>query len=64
VLSRHLESPGTKAYTESELRSLFSGFGSVEIERKVTPYDRRVVGPLANLTGSQFGWFAGVRARP
>jgi hypothetical protein len=64
VLSRHLESPGTKAYTERELRALFGSFGSVEIERRVTPYDRRVVGALANLTGPRLGWFAGIRARP
>lgn len=64
VLSRYLESPGTKAYTDAELRELFSTFSSVEIERRVTPYDRRVAGPIAGLTGPRFGWFAGVRARP
>lgn len=64
VLSAHLESPGTKAYTEAEVRRLFADFGLVEIERRVTPYDRRVGGPIARLTGSRFGWFIGVRARP
>lgn len=64
VLADHLESPGTKAYSEAELRKLFAGFSSVAVERRVTPYDRRVAGPLAGLTGPRFGWFAGVTARP
>lgn len=64
VLSRNLESPGTKAYTDNELRTLFGAFSSVQIEHRVTPYDRRVVGPIARLTGSRFGWFAGIRVRP
>jgi ubiquinone/menaquinone biosynthesis C-methylase UbiE len=64
VLAEHLESPGTKAYTEDDLRALFRRFSSVEIVRRVTPYDRRVAGPLAVLTGPRLGWFAGVVARP
>jgi SAM-dependent methyltransferase len=64
VLAAHLESPGTKAYTEREIRDLFAGFSHLEIARRVTPYDRRVVGPLAALTGSRLGWFAGIVARP
>ncbi len=62
VLAHHLESPGTKAYTDAELRRLFDGFDSVRIERFVTPYDRRIVGPVATLTGPRLGWFAGVVA--
>jgi SAM-dependent methyltransferase len=64
VLAEHLESPGTKAYTLPELDRLFAGFGSVEYVRHVTPYDRRVAGPIAGLTGPRFGWFIGVVARP
>lgn len=63
VLAEHLESPGTKAYTDEELQTLFRGFSDVEISRRVTPYDRRVAGPLARLTGPRLGWFAGVTAR-
>ena len=52
VLADHVESPGTKGYTQSELDELFAGFASVSYRRFVTPYDRRVAGPLAGLAGS------------
>ena len=64
VIASHLESPGTKAFTERELERLFERFGSVESKRFVTPYDRRVAGPLATFAGDRFGWFIGVVARP
>lgn len=64
VLAAHLESPGTKAYTEAEVRELFAGFSSVEIRRLVTPYDRRVAWRLADLTGPRLGWFFAITARP
>jgi SAM-dependent methyltransferase len=62
VLAHHLESPGTKAYTPTELRELFGGFASVRLQRFVTPYDRWVSGPIATLTGPRLGWFVGVIA--
>jgi ubiquinone/menaquinone biosynthesis C-methylase UbiE len=62
VVANHMESPGTKAYTDNELRSIFAGFADVRIERFVTPYDRRVAGPAVRLGGARFGWFAGIRA--
>lgn len=63
LLSRHMESPGTKAYTQTELAALLSGFDDVRYERWVTPYDRRVGGLLASMTGPRFGWFVGITAR-
>jgi SAM-dependent methyltransferase len=63
TIARRVESPGTKAYTQAELEALFAGFDSVEFVRFVTPYDRRVGGPLASLSGPRFGWFVGVVAR-
>lgn len=62
VVADHMESPGTKAYTEPELRRLFGAFADIETVRWVTPYDRRVAGPLARLAGSRLGWFVGIRA--
>jgi ubiquinone/menaquinone biosynthesis C-methylase UbiE len=62
VVADHMESPGTKAYTERELRELFAAFREVSVRRFVTPYDRRVAGPLASLTGPRLGWFVGVVA--
>jgi SAM-dependent methyltransferase len=64
VVAEHMESPGTKAYTQPELRELFSSFGDVTLQSFLTPYDRRVAGPLANLAGPRFGWFVGIVARP
>lgn len=61
VLARHLESPGTRAYTRNELRALFAAFARVEISTRATAYDRRLVGPLADLMPSA-GWFHCVRA--
>ncbi len=63
LLARWMESPGTKAYTQAELDALFAGFSDVRYERFVTPYDRRVGGPLASKLPSRFGWFAGIVAQ-
>jgi SAM-dependent methyltransferase len=56
-----VESPGTKAYTRREVEALFAMFDEVEIETVVTPYDRRVAGPLAGTLPS-LGWNHLVRA--
>ena len=64
LLARHMESPGTKAYTQDELERLFRGFSTVSFQRFVTPYDRRVGGPLVGVAGPRLGWFVGVIARP
>lgn len=63
VLATHLESPGTKAYTEGEIRTLFAEFSSVDVRRIVTPYDRRVAWRIADLTGPKLGWFFAITAR-
>jgi len=60
VLARYLESPGTKAYIESEVRALFSPFEDVGLRTFVTPYDRRVGGPLTALIPA--GFFIGIVA--
>jgi SAM-dependent methyltransferase len=63
VVANHIESPGMKAYTEHEVRALFTDLEELRIERVGTPYDRRVAGPLAALTGGRLGWFMVVRGR-
>lgn len=63
VISNHMESPGMKAYTEPEVRELFTGLEELRIDRVGTPYDRRVAGPLVSLTGRALGWFMVVRGR-
>ena len=62
VIAEHVESPGTRAFTQPELERLFASFRNVEFVRYLTPHDRRVAGPIAALTGSNFGWFVGIRA--
>jgi SAM-dependent methyltransferase len=39
IYARHLESPGTKAYTPDEARALFAGFGAVEMRTALSPGD-------------------------
>ena len=63
VLSQHMESPGTKAYTVRELRAMFAGLDDVRIDKVVTAYDRQMVGPLASVLGNRLGWNLVVRGR-
>lgn len=57
VVSDHMESVGTRAYTKAELRRTFTVIDGLELEKVGTPYDRRVAGPLAATTGRWLGWF-------
>lgn len=57
VIADHMESPGTRAYTPAEMTRLFPAISSVEIHREVTPYDRRVGGPLVKLLAPRLAWF-------
>jgi ubiquinone/menaquinone biosynthesis C-methylase UbiE len=41
ILANHHESQGTKAYTETEVRRMFSSFGRLRIDIQPTPYDLR-----------------------
>jgi len=41
IFAKHLESPGTKAYTKAEARRMFSKFKDLKIESVLTPYDLR-----------------------
>ena len=42
IIASHLESPGTKAYTESEARAMFSTIEDVSVTPVVTVYDLRI----------------------
>ena len=39
IYARHLESPGTKAYTPAEARAMFSGFEAVQLRSELSPGD-------------------------
>jgi SAM-dependent methyltransferase len=61
VVANHMESEGTRAYTRAELEGRFHSLQGLTVEHVGTPYDRRVAGPLARLTGGRLGWFMVVR---
>ena len=63
VIAHHMESYGTKAFTASELRGLFTGLSDLRIDRISTTYDRAISRGLARLTGDRLGWFLVVRGR-
>lgn len=69
VLARHVESPGTRAFTRRETRELFAGFDDLVITPVVTAYDlrlsRRLRLPLrwGRLLPPALGWFLVVTAR-
>jgi ubiquinone/menaquinone biosynthesis C-methylase UbiE len=63
VLSAHMESEGTKGYTRRELETMFGALKDLTVEHVATPYDRRVIGPLADVTARHLGWFIVVRGR-
>ena len=61
VVADHMESTGTRAYTKRELLKVFDSLQGLSLEKVGTPYDRRVAGPLATLSGRTLGWFLVVR---
>jgi ubiquinone/menaquinone biosynthesis C-methylase UbiE len=63
VISRHVESSGTQAYTVSELRALFSRFSQFSANPQITAYDRRgLPNALVKLCPERFGWFIAIHA--
>jgi ubiquinone/menaquinone biosynthesis C-methylase UbiE len=68
LIATHIESPGTKAFTSSEARSLFGAFRQVEIRPVATVYDlrlgRRRFAPrwMLGMVPNQLGWFLLIRA--
>jgi SAM-dependent methyltransferase len=58
VISHHMESPGTKAYTLAELETLFSRFTEFRGTPVLTPYDlEHVPGVLRGWIPPSLGWF-------
>ena len=63
VIYHHMESIGTKAYTLSELQTVFTEFRSVELTPLQTIYDQsHLPAWLCGLVPSRYGWFIAVRA--
>ena len=63
VVSRFVESPGTKAYTLKECKELFSEFQEFQAEHVLTIYDTRMIPRwLARFLPDDWGWFITLRA--
>lgn len=63
LVARHMESPGTKAYTVSEVRGLFDQFSRLTVTTLLTPYDRlRLPAWLTGLIPERWGWFLCIHA--
>lgn len=63
VIWHHMESTGTRAYTEAELRAMFGSYSSAHTIALLTPYDTaRLPLWLARLLPNSLGWFIAVRA--
>jgi ubiquinone/menaquinone biosynthesis C-methylase UbiE len=69
LIAANIESPGTKAYTVHEVKSLLSRFSTVEVKPVVTVYDvrsgrRRFAPPwMLRLIPNRLGWFLLIRAK-
>jgi ubiquinone/menaquinone biosynthesis C-methylase UbiE len=63
VVAHHMESEGTKSYSVAELRAMFAPLEQLTVQHVATPYDRRVAGPLARITGRWLGWFLVIKGR-
>jgi ubiquinone/menaquinone biosynthesis C-methylase UbiE len=67
VISHHMESPGTKAFSLAEARALFPGLQGLTVRPILTPYDarigRRIFLPswVRRLLPDSLGWFLVVR---
>lgn len=58
IISRHVESKGTKAYSIREVRNLLAAFSSVSTHALITPYDRDVWPAwLSKFFPDAWGWF-------
>jgi len=54
----HIESPGTRAYTKTEIATLLAPyFEELSVRPVLTHWDRRLVPGLAAWVGDRFGWF-------
>jgi SAM-dependent methyltransferase len=64
VLSEHMESPGTKAYTRSEVKRMLSYFREVEVVPLLTVGDtHKLPAAIALRLPATWGWFLGIRAK-
>jgi SAM-dependent methyltransferase len=56
AMYHHLESPGTKGYTRSEARALFSMFGSVSVRTQLSHGDLLLMRPSEKYKSLELAW--------
>jgi hypothetical protein len=63
ILAKYHESPGTKAYTKTEVKRMFAAFQELKTDIQLTPYDLRygrdkyLPGWTRRLVPKRLGWF-------
>jgi SAM-dependent methyltransferase len=63
VVASHMESPGTKSYTEREVHALFVDFASCSTRRIATVWDRsRLPRSVGAMIPDSLGWFIAIEA--
>jgi len=62
VIWNHMESVGTKAYTDRELDAMFGRFSKRRVWPIATVYDRKWLGPLAKAVPDVLGWNFAIQA--
>jgi len=63
VIWHHMESLGTKAYTVSEMKTMFKAFSTTSFQKIVTPYEvAGFPGILKSLTPRCLGWYIAWKA--
>ena len=58
----HIESPGTQAFTQAEVRTMFPEGYTVSVIPSLTHWDRTVAPGLSSFAGNRYGWFLLVQA--
>jgi ubiquinone/menaquinone biosynthesis C-methylase UbiE len=53
----HMESPGTQAFTRTEVGEMLDGLEDVSISTRLTYWDRKWWKGITKLGGHRFGWF-------
>lgn len=53
----YMESPGTRAFSLGEARSLFGRFSEVTVRPVHTSWDEKWLGPIGRIGGDRLGWF-------
>jgi ubiquinone/menaquinone biosynthesis C-methylase UbiE len=57
VVGQHMESVGTKAYTQTEVRRLLTEFNQIDVQRFITPYDRSHLSEaVSQFIPDSWGW--------